>query len=151
VSTSKFRIETNYPEGDIHYDADVLIAARLDSWSPLTDASSLTRSLLERGWIRPYRNGDYHPGGIDIDRQLRPIGRDGVTHSRIWAIGFPVEGPHFYTHALPRPRIASRQTADAERGVLQLFDAIARSTAAPISGEAMTDQVPSTSDLEATA
>ncbi|WP_414441703.1 FAD/NAD(P)-binding protein [Burkholderia sp. 22PA0106] len=127
---ARFRIDTAYPEGDTHRFADVLVAARLDAWSPLTDAAPLTAALLARGLIRPFRNGDYHPGGLDIDRQLRPIGRDGTAQPRIWAIGYPVEGAHFYTHALPRPRIASRQTADAERAVLQLFEAIERHGAA---------------------
>ncbi|WP_224039646.1 FAD/NAD(P)-binding protein [Paraburkholderia unamae] len=150
---ARFRIDTRYPDGDTQRFADVLIAARLDTWSPLTDATPLTANLVANGLIRPYRNGDYHPGGIDIDRHLRPIGRDGTVQTRIWAIGFPVEGPHFYTHALPRPRIASRQTADAERAVLQLFDAIARDSAALPAADA-TDEAPATSrtaDLEATA
>lgn len=143
---ARFRIDTAYPEGDTHRFADVLVAARLDAWSPLTDASPLTAALLARGLIRPFRNGDYHPGGLDIDRQLRPIGRDGTAQLRIWAIGYPVEGAHFYTHALPRPRIASRQTADAERAVLQLFEAIARPDAARAASH-----VGSTDRLEATA
>ncbi|MDE1180843.1 FAD/NAD(P)-binding domain-containing protein [Paraburkholderia sp.] len=121
---AQFRIDTPYVDGVSQCFADVLIAARLDSYSPLTDDSPLTDTLLGRGLIRPYRNGDYHPGGIDIDTQSRPLGRDGRPHPRMWAIGFVVEGPHFYTHALPRPQIASRQTADAERCVLQLFDAV---------------------------
>ena len=125
--TAKFVIETQYAKEDKKRYADVLIVARLDAWSPLTDGSPLTANLLNRGVIRPYRNGNYHPGGLDIDRQLRPIGRDGAVVPRIWALGFPVEGPHFYTHALPRAQLPSRQTADAECCVSQLFDAIAQS------------------------
>ena len=82
--------------------ADVLIVARLDAYSPLTDASPLSDNLLGRGLVRPYLNGGYHPGGIEIDQQLHPVGADGVPEARIWIVGFPVEGPHFYTHALPR-------------------------------------------------
>ncbi|PQV54839.1 FAD/NAD(P)-binding protein [Paraburkholderia sp. BL21I4N1] len=123
-ASSQFRIDTPYTDGTTERFADVLIAARLDSFSPLTDDSALTANLLRRGLIRPYRNGDYHPGGIDIDVHSRPIGVNGRAHPRLWAIGFLVEGAHFYTHALPRPQIASRQTADAERCVLQLFDAL---------------------------
>lgn len=39
----------------------------------------LTRNLLRRGLIRPYLNGGYHPGGMDIDKGLHPIGRSGLT------------------------------------------------------------------------
>ncbi|MDN7182852.1 FAD/NAD(P)-binding protein [Caballeronia sp. SEWSISQ10-4 2] len=145
--SSQFRIDTPYTEGATQRFADVLIAARLDSYSPLTDDSVLTANLRRRGLIRPYRNGDYHPGGIDIDTQSRPIGRSGRPHPRLWAIGFLVEGAHFYTHALPRPQIASRQTADAERCVLQLFDAIDSRRPAAASPD---DTIPA-ADLQETA
>jgi len=124
---ARFRIEAPYATHTAHSHADVLVIARLDSYSPLTDNSPLTVNLAARGLIRPYCNGDYHPGGIDIDTNLHPIGTQGDVQSRIWAIGFLVEGQHFYTHALPRPMIASRQTRDAERCVIELFDAITSS------------------------
>jgi hypothetical protein len=89
--------------------------------------AAMTLNLSARGLIRPYCNGGYHPGGIDIDTNLHSIGTQGGAQGRIWAIGFLVEGQHFYTHALPRPMIASRQTRDAERCVLELFDAITSS------------------------
>ena len=122
---ARFRIDARYGERVEHNYADALVVARLDAYSPLTDDSPLSANLLARGLIRPYRNGDYYPGGIDIDTSMHPLGASGNAHSRLWAIGFLVEGPHFYTHALPRPLIASRQTRDAERCVLELFDRIA--------------------------
>ena len=92
--------------------ADVLIVARLDAYSPLTDASPLSDNLLGRGLVRPYLNGGYHPGGIEIDQQLHPVGADGVPEARIWIVGFPVEGPHFIrtrcrARASPRARHAT--------------------------------------------
>ncbi|PRG09642.1 hypothetical protein C6Q14_05895 [Burkholderia ambifaria] len=120
-----FRIEAHYGERVERRYADVLVVARLDPYSPVTDGSPLSTALLGRGIVRPYRNGDYHPGGLDVDTGMHPLGRDGEAQSRLWAIGFPVEGAHFYTHALPRPGIASRQTRDAERCVLELLDMIA--------------------------
>lgn len=122
---ARFRIEADYPTGTMHWHADVLVAARLDAYSPLTDASPLSANLLARGLVRPYRNGAYHPGGLDIDADLHPIDAEGHVRDNLWAIGFPVEGPHFYTHALPRPLIPSRQTQDAELCVLELIRAIA--------------------------
>jgi uncharacterized NAD(P)/FAD-binding protein YdhS len=120
-----FRIQASYAERVEWSHADVLVVARLDGYSPLTDASPLSANLLARGLIRAYYNGDYHPGGIDIDASLHPIGASGTARRNIWALGFVVEGPHFYTHALPRPQIASRQTHDAQVCVLELFAAIA--------------------------
>ncbi|WAT01778.1 hypothetical protein [Rouxiella chamberiensis] len=62
-------------------------------------------------------NGDYHPGGMAVDRELHPINASGVADENLWAIGFPVEGPHYYTHALPRPHLPSRQFEDANISV----------------------------------
>ncbi|MBH2008580.1 MAG: FAD/NAD(P)-binding protein [Xanthomonadaceae bacterium] len=123
--SARFGIEASYKDGIQRNDADVLIVARLDAYSPLTDASPLTANLVARGLIRPFRNGDYHPGGLDIDPAMHPIDASGTARHDIWALGYPVEGPHFYTHALPRPHIASRQTSDAQRCVLELFAAVA--------------------------
>ncbi len=123
---ARFRIEADYPEGQRRSDADVLVIARLDAYSPLTDASALTAHLLQRGLIRPFHNGDYHPCGIDIDPSMHPIGANGAARHDIWVLGYPAEGPHFYTHALPRPHIPSRQTEDAQRCVLAMFSAIAQ-------------------------
>lgn len=120
----QFRIDTRYQQHTEQRYADVLVIARLDTYSPLSDGSALTKNLLARGLIQPYRNGDYHPGGIDIDADLHPLDAQGNPEKRLWVIGYPVEGQHFYTHALPRPGIASRQTLDAQRCVLDLWDSI---------------------------
>ena len=81
-------IEARYGERVETSQADVLIVARLDAYSPLTDASPLSDNLLGRGLVRPYLNGGYHPGGIEIDQQLHPVGADGVPEARIWIVGF---------------------------------------------------------------
>lgn len=135
-ASARFRIEARYGERLERWYADVLVSARLDSYSPLTDASPLSAALLARGIVRPYLNGDYHPGGIDIDTGLHPVGPDGESRTRLWAIGFPVEGAHFYTHALPRPGIASRQTRDAACCIEELLDVIAAGQALAASGQA---------------
>ncbi|WP_406638758.1 FAD/NAD(P)-binding protein [Amycolatopsis sp. WGS_07] len=133
---NNYRISLDFPDGPVKIAADVVISSRLDKYSPCTDSSPLSANLVRRGVIRPFMNGDYHPSGIDIDENLRVKKADGRVHSRMWAVGYVVEGPHFYTHALPRPGIMSRQTVDAERIVLGIFDDIAtvgptRSTATP--------------------
>jgi uncharacterized NAD(P)/FAD-binding protein YdhS len=106
--------------------ADVLISARLDPYSPLTDSSPLASNLLAGGMARAYNNGDYHPGGLDINQDLRVIDAKGCVHDRLWAIGIPAEGAHFYTHALPRPSKASRFSLDAEQCALQVAGLLSR-------------------------
>jgi uncharacterized NAD(P)/FAD-binding protein YdhS len=120
-----FRVASDYPGISEHIAVDAVISARLDNYSPLTDPTPLSANLLRRGLSRPFMNGEYHPGGIDIDENLRVKDAGGAAQPRLWAVGFVVEGPHFYTHALPRPGIASRQTVDAERIALALYDDIA--------------------------
>jgi uncharacterized NAD(P)/FAD-binding protein YdhS len=125
IRTARFRIDAPYPAGDHSIEADVLVVARLDAYSPLTDASGLTRNLLDHGIIRSFCNGNYHPCGIDIDREMHPIDASGKSRANIWVLGYPAEGAHFYTHALPRPNVLSRQTLDAQHCVLEMFAAIA--------------------------
>lgn len=110
--------------------ADVLVVARLDAWSPATDDAILTRNLLKRGLVRPFMNGGYHPGGMDVDYAGHPVGRDGKPARTLWAVGYPVEGAHYYTHALPRPRMHSRQVLDADRCVRELFGQLASTAGA---------------------
>jgi hypothetical protein len=38
--------------------------------------------------------------------------------------GYPAEGPHFYTHALPRPMRRSRHLLDAEKCVREMVELI---------------------------
>ena len=125
-----YRIALDYPDASESFRVDVVISARLDNYSPFTDSSVLSANLLRHGLLRPFMNGEYHPGGIDIDESLHVKDADGIVQPRLWAVGFVVEGPHYYTHALPRPGIASRQTVDAERIALALYDDIAASAPA---------------------
>ncbi|MQA53079.1 FAD/NAD(P)-binding protein [Pseudomonas piscis] len=142
---ARFRIDTQYAEYTEQRHADVLVIARLDTYSPLSDGSELTKNLMTHGLIQPYRNGEYHPGGIDIDENLHPVNRHGKPEKRLWAIGYPVEGAHFYTHALPRPAIASRQTLDAQRCVQGLWESISERQVLAIQASANDDSnIPTT-------
>ena len=122
--SAKFVIENRFPSGPARQTADALVMARIDVFSPVTDNSPLIRSLLRRGIVRPYLNGTYHPGGIDIDRANHPINAHGECEENLWAIGYLVEGPHFYTQELPRTLRYSRTTHDAEKCVVEMFDLI---------------------------
>lgn len=112
---------------------DVLVSARLDVFYPELDQAPLMRNLLRRGLVRPYHNGGFHPGGIDIDRGGQPLDAGGRALASVWALGYPVEGAHYYTHALPRPLLSSRQVLDADRCVKAMCAAIAAAeTVAPV-------------------
>lgn len=124
VDSAKYVITTQYSGGSARTEADVLVVARLPSYRPTEDASALTANLLRRGLIREYRNGHYHPYGLDIDTNQHPIAATGEPWRTIWAIGYPVEGARFYTHALPRPFRRSTQVVDAERAVVELMELI---------------------------
>ncbi|MET8580018.1 FAD/NAD(P)-binding protein [Streptomyces collinus] len=113
----RYTVRTDYPGGTEVRHADALVIARLDAFHPERDRSPLTAALLARGLVRPYRNGDCVPGGIDIDETGRPLTVRGTPLRGAWAVGYLVEGPRFYTHALPRHGIASQFVRDADAAV----------------------------------
>ncbi|RSZ55466.1 hypothetical protein HF313_04345 [Massilia atriviolacea] len=122
---SQFALHTRFASGAAVQHVDALVVARLDVFSPETDDSPLIRNLLKRGTIRPYYNGTFHPGGVDIDQANHPLDSAARPTPNLWALGYLVEGPHYYTHALPRPQMHSRAVLDAERCVRELFGQIA--------------------------
>lgn len=117
----KFIVESQFGGIPTRAESDVLVVGRIDTFSPRNDTSQFIQNLLRRGLIRPYFNGEYHPGGLDIDRQNRPINRNGQPLPKVWAVGYPVEGPNYFTHALPLPGVRSQQVVDADRCVVELF------------------------------
>jgi uncharacterized NAD(P)/FAD-binding protein YdhS len=114
-------LSTKFADGTERRPVDVLVVARLDGFFPETDESLLIRNVLKRGLVRPYYNGVFHPGGIEIDDASQPLNLQGEPARNIWALGYPVEGCHYYTHALPRPLLRSRQVLDADRCVTAMF------------------------------
>ena len=118
---STFVLETKFGSRYERRPFDVLVLARLDVFYPETDDGELPRNLLKRGLVRPYYNGVFHPGGIDIDADGRVLDAQGRPAPALWALGYLVEGAHYYTHALPRPLLRSRQVLDADRCVSAMF------------------------------
>lgn len=116
-----FEINSTFAETNSRTEYDVLIKAKIDSFSVLHDDSPFIRNLIAQGVIRPFINQNYHPGGIDIDRNQHPISRQGETQTSLWALGILAEGPNFYTYVLPRPQVNSRALQDAGRCVIDMY------------------------------
>ena len=109
-------------------EVDVLVRARISMHSPRDDASPLLRGLLDDGLVRLFRNGDFHAGGIDIDRSHNWIAANGSIIPNAWALGIPTEGVKWCTFVVPRPGVNSTALVDAGRAVLAML-ASARSGA----------------------
>jgi hypothetical protein len=121
---ARFAIKSRFDRGVFVNTADVIVAARVATFRPEEAASEFYRNLLIRGVVRPYRNGSYHPGGLDIDRQYRPLMKNGKPVCNMWVVGCPVEGPNFFTNVLPLPGINSRPVLDADCCVFGLFECL---------------------------
>lgn len=122
---SQFALHCRFDASSTVQYLDALVVARLDVFSPELDSTIFMRNLLKRGTIRPYYNGAFHAGGVDIDGDNHPLNRAGTPLPNVWALGYVTEGAQYYTHALPRPGLHSRQVLDADRCVNALFAAIA--------------------------
>lgn len=103
---------------------DVLIRAKVELFTPKSSSSRLIRNLLDAGLAVPYRNGDFEPSGIAIDKGVNVIDRDGNSVRNLWGLGYIAEGAVFYTYVLPRPFANSRSLQDAGKIVISMFDQI---------------------------
>lgn len=117
-------VVNGYWDGDSER-ANVLVRGRASLPGPLEDKSPLMRQLVERGIVRPFMNGQFHPGGITVDRNMNVVARDGAAQVTLWALGTLVEGCKFYTFVLPRPGANSTTMVDAGRAVGRMMEAIA--------------------------
>ena len=117
----KFEVHSPFKEESTEIQADVLIKAKIASFSPLHDASPLIRNMTANGIVRPFMNEGYHPGGLDIDQCQHPINRMGEAQTAFWVLGNPAEGANFYTYVLPRPLVNSRFLVDAGRCVADMY------------------------------
>jgi uncharacterized NAD(P)/FAD-binding protein YdhS len=120
----KYVIRTQFGSLFEEHHVDVLIAAKIESMIPDLDTSPVLTNLLANGLVRPYYNGTFHPGGIDITRDGHPIDKFGMTLTNCWALGNLTEGANFYTYILPRPLVNSRFISDAGRCIRQMIENI---------------------------
>ena len=103
---------------------DQVITARIASTAIEKNNSPFIRSSLRAGLIRPFLNGRFHPGGIDLDRRYHPINASGQAETHLWALGTIAEGPKYYTYIVPRKGVNSTGLVDAGRIILDLFEAM---------------------------
>jgi uncharacterized NAD(P)/FAD-binding protein YdhS len=103
---------------------DVLVRARVPTHNLEDDASPLMRSLLDAGHVRLFRNGEFHPGGIEIDRNFNWVSNRGEVIENAWALGIPTEGVKFYTFVVPRPGVNSTAVVDAGRAVQKMLSMV---------------------------
>jgi hypothetical protein len=122
----RFTLSTNRFAEPVTEKFDVLIRAKVDLFEPESSPAPLIRNMLAAGVIKPFRNGDFKPSGIDVDGAVNVIDRNGKVIRNLWALGYVVEGAHFYTYVLPRPYSNSRGLQDAGRAVVTMVRDIAR-------------------------
>ncbi len=131
VERGKFQIESvAYTKENKVREADVLVISRIQANMPLADKSPLMRSLLARGLVRPFMNGDFHPGGIDVTHDFRVVTRSGEAARGMRALGTIAEGPQYYTYILARPGVNAKVVSDAAQCVMDCLAAIASSESA---------------------
>lgn len=106
---------------ELSREVDVLVRARVSMHGPEQDASPLMAGLLKDGHVRPFMNGSFAAGGIEVNRQLNWIAHDGSAIENAWALGIPTEGAKFYTFVVPRPGVNSTAVVDAGHAVLQML------------------------------
>lgn len=131
-SEARFSMASTQLHAQARVDFDVFIKARIDAFLPEQDASAFFTNALANGSLRPYRNGGFHPGGIDVDRNQNIIDGQGRVHRNVWALGTLAEGANFYTFVLPRPCVNSRFIQDAGKCVKSILSAIEAKTTQPL-------------------
>ncbi len=114
------RISTDRCPNDC-VEVNALVKARISMHSPQDDASPLLRGLLEDGHLRLFRNGDFHAGGIEIDRNHNWVSASGRIIPNAWALGIPTEGVKWCTFVVPRPGVNSTALVDAGRAVTRML------------------------------
>ncbi|CAN7667533.1 FAD/NAD(P)-binding protein [Trinickia sp. LjRoot230] len=112
--------------------ADVLIHAQIGAFPSLHENGSLFANMFESGLVRPYRNGDFLPGGVDIDFRRQVIDSAGKPVSNLHVSGMAAEGANFFTFVLPGSGSAIRPKVDATQIVSNVKRQLARRFARPV-------------------
>jgi len=131
-NAAHFVLRSNAFEVPYEMAADVLIHAQLGDIADQPQTDSLYANLLESGLIRPYRNGDFAPGGIDIDGQRHIVDRSGKSIHTIDAVGIATEGVNWQTNVLPGRGPSTRPIIDATQIAANVINRIMRRYEEPL-------------------
>jgi len=91
----------------ITHKVDLLIDGKVHSFDPERDAHPLYPNLLQRGFVRKWRNHDFYPGGLDLTAGFHPINKDGHINESFTFLGVPSEGVKFFQASAARPNANS--------------------------------------------
>ena len=121
-SKARFVLCSTHLTRPVEKHPDVLVRARIDcAVYPAQQDSALIRNMLRKGVVRPYMNGGFHPGGIDVDASQNVIAASGCVQHNLWALGILAEGANFCTYVLPRALVNSRFIQFSGRCALRIF------------------------------
>ena len=112
---------------DYSLDVDFLVKARISMPHVGEGASGLIGNLLKAGYCRPFYNGSFNPGGLEVNRSFNIVSASGESIDNVWALGIPTEGVKFYTFVVPRPGVNSTALVDAGRAVRTMLSMIRKS------------------------
>ena len=122
AANARFVLRSTRLAKSVERYVDVVVRARIDcAVYPEKQNSPLIRNMLRRGTLRPYANGGFVAGGIDVDASQNVIGASGQAHPNLWALGIVVEGANWCTYVLPRALVNSRFLQFSGRCALKIF------------------------------
>jgi uncharacterized NAD(P)/FAD-binding protein YdhS len=116
IDRNRFVIQGQFEQVEAH----VLIRSRIAMPLPQASSNRLVRQLVTDGVARPFMNGQFFAGGLDVSPDLNLISRTDSIYRNFWVLGTPSEGAKFYTFILPRPFVNSTALWDADRVVQSL-------------------------------
>ncbi len=113
-----FFVESDQVAGSLRAVNHVL-NGRIHGVDNRNDTSPLIRSLYRRGLIRNFVNEDetgrYELGGLDVDDGFHLIGKNGLPHPNLCALGIPLEGKFWFNAADARPDVNSNAIGQLSR------------------------------------
>lgn len=97
----KYLVKTTAFTSPRKEELDNIIAGFIEPSNIEKNNSTLIQNLLKSGRIRPFYNGQFHIGGIDLERNLHPINIENLVEETISVLGPISEGIKFYNHYVP--------------------------------------------------
>lgn len=108
VDQSTGGVEIYGPRTGARTKVDIIVDAKLHDLDVRRDATALYTNLMQRGYVRPWRNpshtgASFEPGGLDLTETFHPVGHDGKSNERMTFLGPSSEGFVFFQVGSARP------------------------------------------------